>query len=326
MSTIVLFPGLKLTAQSEAVIIRAMAGQGFYFIEPFTEDFLRILKAERVLFQGKTKYQLVHCFKSRIFGKMLFLDGRIQSAQVDEAIFHETLVHPGLVLHPRPKKVLILGGGEGATLREVLRYNCVERATMVDLDRKLVEICRHFLPEWSKGAFSRRRASVIFREARQYVEKTKQKFDVVVSDLTEPLRGSPSIPLFTKEFFARIYAVLGEEGVFVLQAGSADPHYFHFFASCVRTLGAVFPVVRPYWTFMFSFSLPWGFILATKKADPLALKEEDIARRLREREVRQLRFYHPRLQRGFFSLPAYLVRAIKKGRMLEDKAPFIWEA
>jgi spermidine synthase len=303
-----------------------MAGQGFYFIEPFTEDFLRVLKVEKVLFQGKTKYQLVHCFKSRIFGKMLFLDGRIQSAQVDEAIFHETLVHPGLVLHPRPRKVLILGGGEGATLREVLRHNCVERAIMVDLDRKLVEICRHFLPEWSEGAFSHRRASLIFRDARQYVEKTKQKFDVVVSDLTEPLRGSPSIPLFTKEFFARIYAVLGKEGVFVLQAGSADPYYFHFFASCVRTLGAVFPVVRPYWTFMFSFSLPWGFVLATKKADPLALKEEDIARRLREREVKHLRFYHPRLQQGFFSLPAYLIRAIKKGRILKDEAPFIWEA
>jgi spermidine synthase len=303
-----------------------MVGQGFYFIEPFTEDFLRILKVEKVLFEGRTKYQQVHCFKSRIFGKMLFLDGRIQSAQVDEAIFHETLVHPGLVLHPRPKKVLILGGGEGATLREVLRYRCVERATMVDLDRELVEICRRFLPEWSKGAFSHPRARVIFLEARQYVEKIKQKFDVIVSDLTEPLCGSPSVQLFSKEFFARIHAALDKEGVFILQAGSADPHYFHFFASCVRTLSAVFPVVRPYWTFMFSFSLPWGFVLASKKADPLALKEEDIARRLREREVRHLRFYHPRLQQGFFSLPAYLVRAIKKGRMLEDKAPFIWEA
>ncbi len=315
-----------MTGWSGADIIRAMVGQGFYFIEPFTEDFLRILKAERVLFQGRTKFQLVHCFKSRIFGKMLFLDGRIQSAQVDEAIFHETLVHPGLIVHPRPEKVLILGGGEGATLREVLRHGCIKRASMVDLDRELVEICRSFLPEWSKGSFSDSRANIIFGEARQYIKKTRQKFDVIISDLTEPLRGSPSVLLFTKEFFSRVHAILDEEGVFVLQAGSADPHYFQFFASCVKTLDAIFPVVRPYWTFMFSFSLPWGFVLASKRVDPLALREEDIARRLCERRVRRLKFYHPRLVQALFSLPDYLVRAIKKGRILDDKAPFIWEA
>lgn len=257
---------------------------------------------------------------------MLFLDGKIQSAQVDEFMFHETLVHPALLTHPRPKKVLILGGGEGATLREVLRHACVQRATMLDLDQELVEVSTRHLPEWSQGAFLNPRAKILFREARGFVEKTKQKFDVVISDLTEPLRETPSVPLFTKEFFSRVDTVLKDNGVFVLQAGSADPHYFHFFGSCVKTLSAVFPVVRPYWTFMFSFSLPWGFVLASKNKDPLQLGELELRRRLAERKVRNLRFYRARLHQSLFILPRYLERAIQTGRVLSDKDPFIWEA
>jgi len=303
-----------------------MARPGFYFIEPFTEDFLRILRVEKVLFQGRTKHQLVHCFESRIFGKMLFLDGKIQSAEVDEGIFHECLVHPALLSHPRPQKVLILGGGEGATLREVLRYDCVKRVMMIDLDRQLVQISRRYLPEWSKGAFLSSRVKLLFREARSYVEKTKHKFDVVISDLTEPLRGTPSVPLFTREFFTRVFEILGDSGVFVLQAGSADPHYFHFFGSCARTLKEVFPIVRPYWIFMFSFSLPWGFVLASRAVDPLKLGELELGRRLAERKVRGLGYYRPKLHRTLFSLPPYLDRAIRSGRVLEDKEPFIWEA
>jgi len=306
--------------------MRPMASQGLYFIEPFTEDFLRILRVEKVLFQGRTRHQLVHCFKSRIFGKTLFLDGKIQSAEVDEFIFHETLVHPALVAHPGPSKVLILGGGEGGTLREVLRHACVKQAIMVDLDRELVGLCRRYLPEWSRGAFSSPRAKLLFREARSYIEKTRQKFNVVISDLTEPLRGTPSVPLFTKEFFSRIREVLDDHGVFVLQAGSADPHYFHFFGSCARTLSAVFPVVRPYWTFMFSFSLPWGFILASKKPDPLELGELELRKRMAGRKVRNLKYYRPELHTCFFRLPPYLDRAVRRGRVLEDRAPFIWEA
>lgn len=315
-----------MTVTREAGIIRPMFRPGFYYIEPFTEDFLRILKVEKVLFQGRTKHQLVHCFESRIFGKMLFLDGKIQSAQVDERIFHETLVHPALLTHPRPKKVLILGGGEGATLREVLRHACVEQATMVDLDRELVEISRRYLPEWSSGAFLSSRVKLLFREARSYVERTRQKFDAVISDLTEPLRGTPSVPLFTREFFTRVFEILRDSGVFVLQAGSADPHYFYFFGSCAKTLKKVFPIVRPYWIFMFSFSLPWGFVLASKGADATKMSEVELGQRLAERKVRGLHYYRPKLHRNLFCLPPYLDRAVRGGRVLEDKEPFIWEA
>jgi len=298
---------------------------GFYYFEPFTDDFSRHFKVDKIDYQGRTKYQLVQFFQSKVFGKILFLDGKIQSAQIDEFVFHESLVHPALITHDAPQKVMIIGGGEGATLRETLRHSSVEKAVMVDIDKKLVELCQEYMPEWSDGAFSDTRTQLIFGDARRYVEKTKQKFDVIISDLTEPVKAGPSVYLFTKEFFKKIFLDLKEEGLFVLQAGSTDPYYYHFFASCAKTLKEIFPLVRPYWTFIFSFGLPWGFILASKNNDPLELDEKKVSQRIRSRGVKNFKFYHPGFHKSLFSLPLYLIKALKKGRILTDKNPFIWE-
>jgi spermidine synthase len=303
-----------------------MAREGFYYAEPFTEEFVRLFKVDEIIHQGKTKYQSVHCFYNRLFGKVLFLDKRIQSAQIDEYIFHESLVHPALLTHPNPQRVLIIGGGEGATLREVLKHNSIKKAIMLDLDRELVGLCRRYLPEWSEGAFSNPRAKLVFQNACQFVQKTKEKFDVIISDLTEPLRSGPSVLLFTKEFFKKIFQLLEKDGIFVVQAGSCDPHYYHFYASCFKTLESIFPLVRPYWTFIFSFGLPWGFILASRKEDPLLLNEKDISQIIRQRRVKKLKYYHPGLHKNLFCLPLYLVKALGKGRILTDEKPFIWEA
>lgn len=303
-----------------------MIDEGLFYFEPFTEDFSRHFKVDKIYYQGKTKYQFVQLFHNKVFGKVLFLDGKIQSAQVDEFIFHESLVHPALITHSAPRKVLIIGGGEGATLRETLRHSSVEKAVMVDIDKKLVELCQKHMPEWSEDSFSDPRTQLIFGDARRYIERSRQKFDVIISDLTEPVRASPSIYLFTKEFFEKVFLNLKKEGVFVLQAGSADPYYYQFFTSCAETLKEIFPLVRPYWTFIFSFGLPWGFILASKKVDPLELDEKEISRRIRSRGVKNLKLYHPGFHQSFFSLPAYLIKALRKGRILTDEKPFIWEA
>jgi spermidine synthase len=303
-----------------------MMEEGLFYFEPFTADFSRQLKVDKIYYQGKTEYQLVQLFHNKIFGKVLFLDGKIQSAQIDEFIFHEALVHPALIIHAAPRKVLIIGGGEGATLREALRHSCVEKTVMVDIDKKLVELCQEHMPEWSDGAFSDSRTQLIFGDARRYIEKTEQKFDVIVSDLTEPVNEGSSIYLFTREFFKKIYHSLEKDGIFVLQAGGTDPFYNQFFSSCAKTLEEIFPLVRPYWTFVFSFNNPWGFILASKKTDPLEQDEKEISKRIRSRGIKNLKFYHPGFHQSLFSLPVYLMKALKKGRILTDKKPFIWEA
>ncbi|MCX7973188.1 MAG: polyamine aminopropyltransferase [Candidatus Aminicenantes bacterium] len=303
-----------------------MIKDGPYFHEPFTEDLVRLFFMDEIVYEGQTKYQLVHIFANKVFGKMLFLDKKVQSAQVDEFIFHECLVHPAMLLHPEPKKILILGGGEGATLREALKHPMVQRAIMVDIDQELVDLCRQYLPEWSKGAFDDSRSKLYFQDARRFVEKSRDHFDVIISDLTEPLEGGPSVYLFTREFFTRVAEILSDDGVFVLQAGSADPFYHCFMAACARTLAEVFPVVRPYWTFIFSFSLPWGFVLAAKKYDPLSLSNDEISQRFRQRGLTRLGYLHPQFFPSLFVLPRYLLLGLKKGDVLTDEKPFIWKA
>lgn len=301
-----------------------MTSEGSYFFEQFTDNSTRGFRIDKLYYQGKTRYQYVQCFYNQYLGKVLFLDDKIQSAQIDEFVYHESLVHPVLILHPSPKDVLVLGGGEGATIREVLKHNTVERVTMVDIDKELIELCQKYLPEWSEGAFSDPRADLIFADARPFVEKTKKKFDVIISDLTEPVEKGPSVYLFTKEFFKKIFEVLKEDGLFVLQAGGTDSYYNQFYCSLARTLEEIFPVIQPYWTFVLSYGLPWGFILASRKEDPVALDEREIARRMRKRGVKNLKYYHPGMHKGYFALPLYLMKDLKKGKILSDKKPYIW--
>lgn len=296
-----------------------------YFVELYTENLMRKIKIDELHFEGRTKYQKVSCFSNEFLGKTLFLDEKIQSAQIDEYVYHEVLVHPALLTHPSPKEVLVLGGGEGATIREVLRHPSIKNVTMVDIDKELIEICKNYLPEWSDGAFEDRRTELMIADAREFVGSTEKKFDIVISDLTEPVEKSPSVYLFTKEFFEKIAGILKDDGLFVLQAGSADPFYNQFFISCTKTLEAVFTCVRPYWAFISSFGLPWGFVLASDKPEVLDVQNDQIAKRLKQRQIQNLKFYHPGLHSALFALPLYLEKANKKAEILTNKKPFIWE-
>ena len=228
--------------------------------------------------------------------------------------------------HKDPRRVLILGGGEGATLREVLRFESVDEAVMVDIDEELVGLCKKYLPEWSRGSFEDKRAKLVFQDARKYVEETSKKFDVVISDLTEPLEEGPSLKLFTKEFYQSVHRVLAEDGVFVVQSGPASPMYSDLLFSVTRTLKEMFPHVRPYSSFILSFQISWGFVLASKGRDPLEVEEAEIKERLKKGNFGDLTFFHPRIMRPLFVLPLYLERSMDRGRVLTDADPFIWTA
>lgn len=308
------------------VIILTMMDEGFHFKERFAGNLVRSIKVERIFYEGRTKYQLVQIFENEVLGKVLFLDKKIQSAQIDEYVYHECLVHPALLAHPDPRRVLVIGGGEGATLREVLRHQCVRKAAMVDIDRKLVELCKKHLPEWSDGALADPRTRMSFRDALKYVEGSKERFDVVISDLTEPIEGGPSIHLFSLDFFRKVFRILKEDGLFVLQAGSTDLFDHRFYISCAQTLEQIFPLVRPYRTFMFSFGCPWGFILSSRRYDPLKLDGTSLKNRFKNRKIRALKYYHPGIHEALFALPAYLIRNLKKGRILTRQKPFIWDS
>ncbi len=296
---------------------------GLYYTEQHSPALRFNYKVKEVIFSGKTAFQKVDIVHLDAYQKTLFLDGKIQSALVDEYIFHESLVHPALFTHPSPERVLIAGGGEGATLREALKHG-VKEVTMVDIDGELVELCKTHLPEWHQGAFEDPRTRLVYGDARRFIFETDGTYDVILSDLTEPLEEGPSQFLFTEEFYRKARERLSEDGIIAIQSASGDPLYADFVASIVKTLEGIFPVVRVCWAFTFSFSMPWVFTIASKRYDPLEIREKEVEERMASRGISGLRYYSPEMHRAMFVLPPYLKEILKKGRVLTDRDPYVY--
>jgi spermidine synthase len=278
----------------------------------------------RTLFSLTTPFQQMEIMETASYGKCLVLDGRIQSSVADDFIYHETLVHPAMLLHPRPETALVIGGGEGATLREILRYRTIRRAVMVDIDQAVVEACRRHLPEMHRGAFDDARVELRHEDARTWLQTTGERFDVAIVDLTEPLEEGPACLLFTREFYRLLSDRLTARGVLALQAGMTKIGELPFYAAMARTLVDVFPVVAPYQSFVPCFGTPWGFIVAAKAEDPRALDQAAVDQRVRERVSGELRFYDGQAHHHMFNLPKFLREAVASAtRVITDTEPLI---
>ncbi len=282
-----------------------------WYVERFAETELHHHAVEETYFSGRTAFQDVAVIRTAAFGKMLVLDGDTQSSQADEQIYHESLVHPALAGLEDRSEILILGGGEGATLREVLRRSDVRRCTMVDIDGDVVELSKRYLPEWSAGAFEDPRARVIVGDALAFLRDDRDSYGAVISDLTEPLEDSPSNPLFCDAVFADIKARLAPGGVYVLQASTAGFHNMRLHAKMARTLRRYYRFVRSFFTHVPAFDNDWAFIACSDAIDVAALAAERIdayAAGLRGESY----FYDAETHRRIFSLPLYLRRELAK--------------
>ena len=278
----------------------------------------------RTLASVQTKYQQMEILELADYGKCLVLDGRIQSSQADEFIYHEALVHPGLLAHPRPERAMVIGGGEGATLREILRHKSIRHALMVDIDQEVVEQCKRHLPEMHQGAFDDPRTEVRHDDARVFLEQTSERFDLIVVDLTEPLEEGPACLLFTREFYRLVSDRLSPEGVMTMQAGMTKVGELGFFAAVCRTLREVFPVVAPYQTFISCFGTPWGFALASKGADPRGQSAEAVDRLISTQIAGELGYWDGQTHAHAFALPKHVRDALEKqDRVITDKHPLI---
>jgi len=293
---------------------------GLWFREDFGDSVSYLNRVEKVYFSGKSRFQKIDIVELGFLGKTLFLDSKIQSAQIDEYIYHEALVHPAILLHPAPKKVLIIGGGEGATLREVLKYKDIKKVVMVDIDGELVDYCKKYMPEWSNGAYEDPRAELIIGDAKKYIEEGSENFDIIISDLTEPLEEGPSVYLFTKEFYNKIYNRLNKKGIFVAQSGSAFMGIAQFMGTNYKTLQYVFSEVVPYQVFIFSFSMMWGFNLGLKGLD-FNEQLEKIKDKIKNIDLKYLDFD---LIKSMIVLPKELRDELEKGKISSDNSPFFW--
>lgn len=302
---------------------------GIFINETHTSAAIWQYRVERMLLEGKTKYQTYQIAEIPRFGKSLFLDYNIQTSLLDEYVFHECMSGPAMALHPHPRRVVVCGGGEGATLREVLKHRTVESATMVDIDEELVCMAKTHLAEWHQGAFDDHRTTLIHTDARAWLEGQRgADFDAIISDLPNPHDGGPAQQLFTREYFRICADALSEDGVFAMQAGSANANYPGCMVSCMATLESMpeFKFVSGYWGIVTTFFQPWGFVLASKRYDPKALTIKEIGERFAQRAVVN-RYYTPRFHSAVFTLPDYLLQAKEsEGRILTDAQPYAWTA
>ncbi len=283
-----------------------------WYVEEFEPAERHHHAVDELYYSGRSEFQQVAVLRSPVFGKILVLDGDTQSAQADERIYHEALVHPALAGAADRREVLVLGGGEGATLREVLRSPEVTRCTMVDIDALVVDLAKKYLPEWSAGAFEDPRARVVVGDALAFMRANDERYGVILSDLTEPLADSPSNPLFNDEVFRLIKSRLADGGIYVLQASTAAVHNAALHCKMARTLRRHYAHVVSSSTHVPAFDTEWAFLACSDRVDLAGLDPERIdayCARLRGESF----FYDSLTHRRLFALPLYLRRMLAAG-------------
>lgn len=277
---------------------------------------------KRYVYSGKTQFQDIEIIDTYFFGRCLVLDGKIQSAQFDEYIYHEALIHPAMIIHPHPREILVIGGGEGAVLREIIKHPQVEKLVMVDIDQEVVELCQRYLPEWSNGAFEDPKVDVHFMDAREYLENTDYRWDIIFIDITEPLDDNPSYRLFTKEFYQLVVQRLKKNGVTALQAGNLNTAFFECHGAVYNTLKLVFKNVESYGAFIPSYDTNWGFIIASNEYSALGVYPAKIDTEIARRNINDLRFYDSQSHTNMFALTKDVRdRRSKEKRIIEDDKP-----
>ena len=295
-----------------------------WFQEYLTPNLAQYVAVRERVFSGKTRFQEVEVLDTIDFGRCLILDGKTQSSEADEFVYHEALVHPAMVAHPNPESVFIAGGGEGATLREVLAHNSVKSAVMVDLDGGVVEICRRFLPNHHRGAFEDPRVQLHFADARKYLEDTEDTYDVIIVDLPDPQEAGPASFLYTQSFYSLLRRRLNPGGVAAVQSEQCMTGNLKAFTAISHTLGSVFPRVFPYHAMIPSFSLDWGFNVASLGPSPTGLAAQEVDRCLEERGCDSLWSYDGEAHLGMFMLLKNVRAALaEETRVITEDDPLV---
>jgi spermidine synthase len=260
-------------------------------------------RLKRRVFQGKSPFQTVEVVETKGHGKLLLIDGMTMVSERDEFVYHEMIAHVPLFVHPRPRRVLVIGGGDGGSVREVLRHRSVERCVLAEIDPLVVEASRRFLP-LTAAKLSDRRCEVKIGDGVAFVRETAERFDVVIVDSTEPF--GPAKALFGPAFYKDVRRVLTDDGIVVSQAGS--PFYeIATIKNLARLLKPVFPVSDAY--LFNNLTYPgglWAFTYASKGLRPV----KDF-RPARVKAARlPLRWYNADVHAGAFALPQFLKKAL----------------
>jgi spermidine synthase len=255
-----------------------------------------------VLYEGRSRFQRIEIIRNKDYGRVLLLDGLVQTTERDEFYYHEMLVHPAMCSHPRPDRVLIIGGGDGGALREVLKHP-VRKAWLVEIDGKVIEACREHFP-WLKATFRDARAELVVADGNVFIDKVRERFDVILVDSSDPV--GPSTVLHQEGFYRKLKAKLNPGGIIAAQAGSLMLHLDSHARKSVF-LKRIFrhsPLyLGPVPTYPVGM---WCYNFLSDRVDPAEVRTLYVPE--------GLRYFNPDVYRAAFALPNFLAERLAKGK------------
>jgi spermidine synthase len=307
-------------ALREAIALLGRVSMSRWVEETFHPHWRVRLEADEVLHEVKTEHQHLVIFKNKTWGTVLMLDGVCQLTTSDEFIYHEMMAHVPLMVLDRPKQVLVVGGGDGGVLREVLKHPSVERAMLCEIDRAVIDTALRYYPEIPGATFDDERTVVVIADGRKFVAETDERFDAIIVDSSEPI--GPSAVLHTREFFADCKRALKDDGILITQNGL--PFLFpEHLRETTRAFASLFDYVAPYMcTQPCYFGGPFALNWASDEDEHLELPDKKLAKRQQKRGI-ETRYWTPAVHNAAFALPAYaqtvVEAAIAEGRAENGK-------
>lgn len=281
-----------------------------YLYEFLNQDYGFFIRSSKRLEEGETGFQQLEVHETPQFGKLFRLDGCFMTSEREEFVYHENLIHPALAAHPDPRKVLIIGGGDGGAAEEALKHPSVEQVTLVELDGKVVDVARKYFGEIHHGVFESPRLRLIIEDGLKFLAGTEERFDVIALDLPDPI--GPATMLYEEKFFRACKRALAPKGALTLHMGSpvslperVKAHY--------ERLSHVFAIVRPYVMFIPLYGCLWSMAVCSDSLDPLAVSAAEVDRRIVRRALKHLQYYNGATHHAVFALPNF-VRELTGGK------------
>lgn len=271
-----------------------------WYTEKHSENVGITMKITKTLFSGRSEYQQLEIIDTLEYGRMMLLDGLVMVTERDEFIYHDMIAHPALFTHPAPKKVLVIGGGDGGSIREIVRHPGVELAVLCEIDGLVIEKSLEFLPSMASAIDGKHpRVQLHVDDGLAYIRQHQSAFDIILIDSTDPI--GPAVGLFEKDFYQLVFSALKEDGIMVAQSESPFYHA-DIQKNMFRNLRAVYPIVEMYQAFIPTYpSGFWSFAFASKKYHPV---KDFNAERAARRDF-HTRYYNENLHLGAFMLPTF---------------------
>ncbi len=272
-----------------------------WYTEKQTENHGITSKITRTLHTEKSEFQDIAVIDTVEFGRMLTLDGLVMTTIRDEFVYHEMITHLALNTHANPKKVLVVGGGDGGAIREIIKHPAVEKATLVEIDGRVIEVSKQYLPEIA-GALGDPKVEVLVDDGIKHLADKADTYDVICIDSTDPI--GPAEGLFAADFYRSVYRSLREDGIMVAQTES--PFFNAGLITRVnKDISEIFPITRLYLAAIPTYpSGLWSFTMGSKKYDPLEVDETKIPEY-------PTKYYSPRIHKSVFALPKFVEDLIK---------------